>query len=109
MHIPNENLPLGDLRISRVFSKFHEVFPLKMSKTRRKYGLRETSAFVLFLQVPCKSSVFGSKAEDLRETSALCQKRGKKVPFPAFAEKLRAARSVEVGAGKHIFRLYFWI
>ncbi len=54
-----------------------------MSKKRRKYGLRKTSAFVLFLQVPCKSSVFGSNAEDLQKMGAQYQKSSEKIPSPA--------------------------
>ncbi len=53
---------------------------------RRKYGLREPSAYVLFLQVPGKSSVFGSNVEDLQKTSFRTGKKDEKVPCPAIAD-----------------------
>ena len=63
-----------------------------MSKRRRFHGARKSSAFVRFLRVPRKSSGFGSNAEDLQKTGAQCQKKGKKVPSPAFADISRLCR-----------------
>ncbi len=65
--LPNENFPLGNLRFLRVFFEFDGAFPPKKCL---KSGGNTGSAFVLFLQVPRKSSVFGSNAEDLRKTGS---------------------------------------
>ena len=80
---PNKNFPLGNLRFLRVFFEFHGAFPPRKCL---KSGGNTGSAFVLFLQVPRKSSVFGSNAEDLRKTGSWTRKKGAKVPCPTSAQ-----------------------
>ncbi len=79
--------PLKPPHFESFFQISRSFFPRKLSTRRRKYGLREISAFVLFLLVARKSSVIGSNAEDLRKfPGSQAQKNYEKVPCPAFAD-----------------------
>ncbi len=93
--IPNENFPLGNLRFLRVFLKFHGAFPPRKCL---KSGGNTGSAFVLFLQVPRKSSVFGSNAEDLRKTGSWTRKKGANVPCPTLAQTVKNMNSQDAPA-----------